>query len=66
MEINRVTYKELDISYPELQDTIKEKAVKLANGMISVYGQNRDTAIVEAISIAKEWYYNGKKYTLLD
>jgi uncharacterized protein YdaT len=66
MEAKRVSYKDLDILYPKLDKSIKEKAVNLANGMISVYGYDLDSAILEAISIAKEWFENDEKKSLTD
>lgn len=55
-------YKEFESLLKGINPAVVPKAFLLANGMISAYGYNKETALKEAISIAQNWYENGNKY----
>lgn len=56
-------------SYEEFESLLKgrepiliQKAFLLANGMISAYGYDKESALAEAVTIAQDWYDQNKEH----
>jgi uncharacterized protein YdaT len=56
----KYTYKEFQSLLRGRNPEVIKKAFLLANGMISVYGYDRESALAKAIIIAQDWYDNSK------
>lgn len=55
---SKYTFKEFKSKLKGVDSEVIKKAFSLVNGMISLYGYDKDLALNESIRIAEEWFSN--------